>query len=303
MTRKAYSARLASQAIDADRGSGHRGTKLAEVRPLNEVLDREQERAGLRDLDARLVAAEGLSSRQRDAQRIMPRGTPADVPYPVMERGLPHPDEIRMPLSGRQQKARRKLMTSTQERMPATQARALRSLVVDGRERSWKRLNDGLSDAVGDVDALPEADQRTVRRVDRAIQAYEDRNDRGHVIYTNVQMPGFINRTNLDAFVDRQFQPGDTINFDRFTAGAHSIHEMGADGDPTGRVAVFEMQTRRGIYLGMSEGGDQTHHLLPRGLQFRVVGTHKATYRTRSGGEGTRTVIQLQDITPEPERG
>lgn len=302
MTRRAYAAKLASEGVEADRGSGGIREKVAQVGPLSEILDREQERAGLRDLDSRLVGSPGLSSRQRDAQRIMPRGTPAEVPFAVMERKLPHPDEIRMPLSGRQMKARRKLMAATQRALPRTQAAALRSLMEE-RGRIWSRLNDALSDSVGDVDALSESDQRTVRRVDRAIQAYEDHSDRGHVVYANVRMPAFINRTSLDAFVDRQFQPGDVVNFDRFTAGGHSLHEMEPDHDPAGRVAVFEVQTRRGMYLGMSDGGNSTGHLLPRGLQLRVVGTHKATYRTRSGGEGIRTVIQLEDITPEPERG
>lgn len=297
-----YQQRLDSNiGLDSDRGSAQPGEKVAKIRPLGEILDREQDRAGFRDLDARLVASHGLTQRDRDAQRIYPRGTPAEVPYPVMERSLPRPDDPRLPLSGRQQKARRKIMTQTQLGLPRAQAAALRGL-MDASGAHWTRLNDQLSNNVGDVDALPEADQRQARRVDRAIQAYEERNDRGHVVYTNVRLPPAINRTSIATFVDRQFQPGDEVSFDRYTAGALSLHEIEPADDPAGRVAAFEIQTRRGIYLGMSEGGDHTGHLLPRGMQFRVVGAHEASYRTRSGGEGTRIVIQLLDITPEPER-
>lgn len=287
-------------AIDPDRGSGDQSKKIAQLRPLSEVLDRDQDRAGLRDLDARVAAARGLTRRQRDANRIYPRGTPAQIPYPVMERRLPHPDQIRLPLSGRQQKARRKTMTAVQQALPKAQAEALRQLLKP-QGTAWRRINEALSEATGDIDALDPAEQRTARRVDRAIQAYEDRNDRGHVLYANIEMPKAVNRTSIAPFIERHFQPGDEFSFDRYTLGGHSLHEVDPANDPAGRVAVFELQTRRGIYLGHSEGGDSTGHLLPRGLRLRVVGTHKATYRTRSGTEGTRMIIQLEDITPEPE--
>ena len=65
-------------------------------------------------------------------------------------------------------------------------------------------------------------------------------------------------------------------------------------------MAVFEIQTRRGAYLGHSDSQDRTDHLLPRGMEFEVVGTHEATYRAPDATTGRRMVIQLRDVTPEP---
>ena len=64
--------------------------------------------------------------------------------------------------------------------------------------------------------------------------------------------------------------------------------------------AVFEISTRRGVYLGHSDSQDNTAHLLPRGMAFEVIGTHEATWRAPDGTSGTRVVVQLRDITPEP---
>ena len=65
-------------------------------------------------------------------------------------------------------------------------------------------------------------------------------------------------------------------------------------------MAVFELQTRRGAYLGQSDKKDNTQHLLPRGLEFEVVGVQEASYRSPDGTTGTRMVVQLRDVTPEP---
>ena len=65
------------------------------------------------------------------------------------------------------------------------------------------------------------------------------------------------------------------------------------------RVAVFEISTRRGQYVGQSDSLDNTAHLLPRGMRLQVVGTHEATYQAPDGTTGSRMVIQLRDITEE----
>ncbi|MCA0296518.1 MAG: hypothetical protein LCH96_14650 [Actinobacteria bacterium] len=298
-----YPKRLASEfrVADPDRGRSTPAQKVAVPLGQEQVIEREDERAGLRDLDARLERAEGMTRAQRDAQRILPRATPAEIPNPRMERELGSAGDLRGPLSGRQQKARRKASRAVQRSLPAVQYRALER-VLDERTGEWAHLNDALSDSVGDVDALTDRDRQVIHRIDRAIQSAEKANDRGHVVYSNVRMPPEINRSNLAAWVSRQYQPGDEFAFDRYTGAAHSLHEVTPVDDPAGRVAVLEIQTRRGIYLGGSEGTDDTAHLLPRGLQLRVVGTHEATYQSRTGERGTRIVIQMLDITPEPAR-
>lgn len=303
-SKQTYRKRLASQAaiLDADRGRSTVAQKTAMSVPMEVAIEREFERDGLRDLDARLERARELTRDERDRQRITPRATPAAIDHPVMERRLPDPGALRKPLSGRQQKARRKIARALLQQLPAAQHRALER-ILDEDAGEWEGINDSLSDAVGDVDALPEDDQRAARRIDRAIQACESRTGRGHVVYANVRMPPAINRTSLAAYVANQYQPGDEVIFDRYTGSAHSLHEVTPVDDPAGRVAVFEIQTRRGLYLGGSEGTDDTAHLLPRGMQFRVVGTSQATFQSRSGQRGSRIVIQLVDITPEPAEG
>ena len=61
----------------------------------------------------------------------------------------------------------------------------------------------------------------------------------------------------------------------------------------------FEVQTRRGAYLGQSDKKDNTQHLLPRGMEFEVVGVQEASYRSPDGRTGSRMVVQLRDVTPD----
>lgn len=257
-------------------------------------------RAGLRDLDAMTEGLPGLNRQQKDRERLMPRATTAELAHPRMQRPLPAAAAVREPFSSRQKKARSKARLTVQDRMPDAQYEAQRRLTTDARR--WSQLNDKLSDAIGDMQELSDVDQQSLRRVDRSIQAYEKVNDRGHVIYANVAMPQQINHSNLDGFVAHKFRTGDRLSFDRYTLGTHQLHETTSDaaGDTAGRVAVFEIQTRRGAYLGHSDSRDDTAHLLPRGMHFEVLGTHQASYRTPDGETGTRVVVQLRDTTPEP---
>ncbi len=286
--------------VDPDRGSGSVGAKLADIISPDTADTRESVRVGLRDLDAMTEAMPGLTRQQRDRERITPRATTAELGHPRMLRTLPSADQERVPFSSRQKKARSKARISVQGALPTAQYEAQRAPMTSPRR--WRELNDALSDNTGDVQALTDAQQQKVRRIDRSIQAYERTNDRGHVVYANVAMPYQINHSNLSRFVEHNFQPGDQISFDRYTAATHQLHETTryAAGDTAGRVAVFEIATRRGVYLGHSDSQDNTAHLLPRGMALEVVGTHEATWRGPDGSTGTRVVIQLRDVTPEP---
>lgn len=286
--------------VDADRGSDSVGTKSAEVITPETAADRGDARAGLRDLDAMTEGMAGLSRQQRDRERITPRATTAGLGHTRMQRALPAAGETRTPFSSRQKKARSKARLHTQGSLPTAQYEAQRRLMT--QPRRWRSVNDSLSENAGDVQALSERDQADVRRIDRSIQAYERNNDRGHVIYSNVRMPPQINHANLHGFVEHNFGAGTAVAFDRYTFGTHQLHETSRDaaGDTAGRVAVFEIQTRRGAYLGHSDSQDDTAHLLPRGMEFTVVGAHEATYKTPDGRIGTRIVIQMRDTTPEP---
>ena len=181
--------------------------------------------------------------------------------------------------------------------MPGTQYAALASFATDAAARG--RLNDALSDAAGDVQDLSEADRAAVQRVDRASAGDATRHSRGHVVDANLQVPA-AGRGSTLGVLRQAFPPGTEVSFDRFTGTAHTMHETDPDSG-AGTMPVLEMQTRRGIYLGRSDSVDDTTHLLPRGMRFRVVSSpHQAAYRKADGTIGRRPVIQLQDIDSGP---
>lgn len=284
--------------LDADRGSSAvASSRLAEVINPDAHRVRVEDRAGARELDQAVESLPGLTRQQRDRERAMPRDTTAELGHPRMQRTLPAAGQVRAPLSSRQRKARSSAKRAVQDRLPDTQHAAVHELL--GRAERWQAVNDALSEETGDAQALPDATRTHVQRVDRAIQAYERANDRGHVVYSNVRMPPSINRSNLEPFLANNFKRGQVLEFDRFTAGAHTLHELelSPDAPDAQRTAVFEIQTRRGMYVGRSDSVDDTAHLLPRGLRLRVAGVHSATYRRPDGSTGQRQVIQLTDVS------
>lgn len=291
--------------VDADRGSGPGPMiKQAAVLERGESQERAATRAGARDLDRMVESSPGLSRQQRDRERAMPRDVTGDVPHPAMERRIFEPDAIRLPMSSRQRKARSVTKRAVQERLPQTQYTAVSRLISDPQR--WSELNDGLSHAAGDVQELDDLKRAQVQRVDRAIQAYESANDRGHVVYANVRMPAWINHSNLEGFTRHSFPAGTQLAFDRYTGAAHTMHQVELDEQQAQRTIVFEIQTRRGAYLGRSDSIEDTAHLLPRGLRLQAVGApHVGRYRTPDGSIRSRYVVQLVDIdtqAPTEER-
>lgn len=299
MSRKTYTTNPDGRAVlDVDRGSGDASTKLAAVLSDAEARERRDVRNGARGLDATVETMPGLNRQQRDRERAMPRDVTDEVPDPRMERTLPAEGAVRVPMSGRQRSARSVTKRAVQSASPATHYTAVQQLLTEPAR--WRSANDALSDAAGDVQILPAAQIAQVQRTDRAIMAYERASNRSHVVYANVQMPAAVNTTNLGEFTRNTFQRGSVLAFDRFTAGAHDLHDVERDDSDAHRTAVFEIQTGRGVYLGQSSGGGgNTAHLLPRGLELRVVGTHTATYIRPDGSTGRRHVIQLTDHAPQ----
>lgn len=283
--------------VDPDRGVSSTATKQARLLDVDQYQARVYDRDGLRELDAMTETLPGLNRLQKDRERLFPRETTAELGHPRMRRALPEEGATRMPLSARQRNERSKDRVATQRSLPLVQLRSQRDLVTSPQR--WQHLNDHLSEHTSDIQALPDADQVRIRRIDRSIQAYERHNDRGHVLYSNVRLPHYINHRNLPGFLRNNFAPGERVTFDRYTAASHQLHETaGWVDDREGRVAVLEIETRRGAYLGRSDKLDNTQHLLPRGLEFEVVGVHEARYRAPDGTTGTSMVVQLRDITP-----
>lgn len=235
--------------VDADRGSSQvPSTKRGTLLNHDTYGQRGDLRAGARELDDAVESMPGLTRQRRDRERAMPRPASGDIPHPRMRRVLPAAAEVRRPLSSRQRKARSVTKRAVQDQLTRTQYDALTGTV--GQPQQWQRLNDALSDQVGDVQNVDDADRTVIQRVDRAIQAYERASNRGHVLYSNMQLPKWINNSNIDGFVSHNFRRGRQVHFDRFTAGAHNLHQLDVDPADEPRTAVFEIQTSRGIYLG-----------------------------------------------------
>lgn len=287
--------------MDIDRGSSSNpGTKVpAWIKP--EVSwDREEQRFSHREMDSMIENTPGYTRAAKDRDRATPRETSAPLGHPKKARALPSEGDVRVPLSSRQRKDRSKAKFRAQDRMSGTEHASVKALVKDD-PAGWARLNDALSDAAGDMqdDRISTKDRLLGQRVDRAIQRYEQENDRGHVVYSAALMPDYINAGNIEGYAKNNFEEGQVLTFDRYTTGAHSMHELDRvvpERDQQ-RVLVFEIATRRGLYLGRSDSLDDTRHLLPRGMDLEVLGSHTATYSRPDGTQGTHTVVQLGDVT------
>lgn len=286
--------------LDLDRGGALRG-KRALLLDAEEYADRAADREDLRDLDAMLEQMPGLRRQQRDRDRAIPRDLTPGVPSPVMQRTLPAPEAVRVPISGRQRKARSVTKHQAQDAMPRTQHQALAGFITS--RRRWYELTGHLSKHHGDAQALSDTDRMQVQRLDRAIGRYEARNNRGHVIYANAAIPRYVvdDAGGLHQALTEHLPAGGIVEFDRYTAGAHSMHELDGPEVRLDRTAVLEIQTRRGMYLGQSDKSDDTAHLLPRGMRLKIVGVHDVDYAGTDGEVRRRTVVQLLDVCPHPQ--
>lgn len=246
-------------------------------------------REGLRELDQMTEQDPRWTRAQKDRARIHPRDASAELNSATKTR-VPEYDEIRAPISGRQMKARRKALTAVQRRWTAAQARELRALTQ--QPDTWARITDHLSAHVGDAEELSARDQLTVQRLDRAIRSYEESTDRQHHVYAQVSLPPDMRIEDFD--VPPQ------VHLDRWTAATHNLHELTSP-DHVETPYVMEITTRRGMYLGHSDGGSSTGHLLPRAMSFEVDRVYDARWVAPDGTSGSRKVIRLREIVEKEE--
>ena len=269
-------------------------TKQSGYRSTESYDDRARERSSARDLDA-MVEDGSYTRARKDLERAYPRSAVLQV-NERKRRMLPIPDSIRLPPSSRQRKARSVSKHRAQSNLPRIQYKAMSGLISD--PQTWVEVGAGLTEVGGDVQLLDERARAHVQRIDRAIQTAERENDRGHVIYCAVSLPHDppAEAKNLPSTL----QSGSRIEFDRYTMTTHAIHEL--DEVIGEREVIFEMETARGMYLGRSDSSDDTAHLLPRGMQWEVVGSHDGRYRRPDGSYGRCRIVQLRDIGEEESR-
>lgn len=255
--------------------------------------NREEIRGGARELDVATENLPGLTRAQRDLNRAYPRAMPAPITNARLRRQLPAEIELRRSLSRRQRDARSVTKNRVLASMPVVQYQAMRTLMGD--KRVWEETNSALSEVAGDAVHLDDEQRKFVQRVDRGIQRYERVSGRGHVVYVSVSIPEqVLNPRDLPSTL----HPGSVISFDRFTAATNSLHELDGTCRPTD--VVFEIRTDRGMYVGASGRGGNSHHLMPRGIQLQVIGAHFAPYERPGQPPGERLIVQLVDFAPSP---
>lgn len=270
--------------LEADRGSSTAGVSVAQLLDADEAKLREETRKGLKELDAMTEASQYLSRRSKDANRILPRDGTGEI-NPRKRRTFADHDTVRTPISSRQRLGRARDLLATQKRWTAAQAREVREIFSNPEK--WSRINDQLSEHVGDIDALSTRDKARAKRLDRAIRQFEETNKRTHVLYTAMQLPKGMRVSEV--------KEGQKLVFDRFTMAHHDLHQVESGED---RLVVIEMETSRGMFLA-PPGDVHTGHLLPRGLRFTVGETYEASWTDGKSRKGKRQVIRLYETKEE----
>lgn len=283
--------------LEVDRGRGNLTSKKAKLTPTKDFLERMAERAGLRELGRMAKQMPGMHHRTVEANQVLPESAAQPLGHPLKARPAPDAQTGAKPLSARQKDARSKTRHEAMAASPQTELQDSHALTRS--ETTWNRVNDLLSETVGDVDRLPRRAQALVRRVDSFIRRYERRNDREHLLYANLQLPSSVNHSNIEGFLRKRAEPGSVQDFDRFTMATHQAHEAYDNAtDPREPRVMVRMRTRRGAYLGQSGRKDYTGHIVPRGVQMVITDARQETF-TRP--DGTTETVWVVDMTDAPD--
>lgn len=282
--------------IDVEGGKiGER--ELKQAREIGQEALSDQDQLRLSNLIVDMARDE--DRRKTRAARDRDRATPRDmsgVTSPRLRREPPAEISYRAALSARQRKARSALKNRVLAAAPRSQHQAVQTLLADPDPTVWRRVNAGLHGAAGDVHALEKKDREVAQRLDRAIQSYEELNDRTHTVYVGVRLPEKTPSVFDQRDLPAGLRVGSRIAFDQFTPATHNLHELPGHDDQ--QVVVLEITTSRGMYMGRSGTGNDTSHLLPRGMHLRLTSAAVVPYDTPDGF-GERLLVQAQDLFGE----
>lgn len=265
----------------------------------------EREREDIRE-DVRAMAAalqENMSLRSAEARSEIPQMR-TDSINPRKSRRLPSPSSVRPLLSSNMKKDYNKHKVQWVEQMPGTHFQAMKRTMA--RRETLEGVNRELNGVVGVRSELRPATQRRVREIDRSIQAFEAANEREHVVYATLKAPKEHgnSRKALQRRLEKMVGDSDadgaqrTLTFDSYVPASHSLGTL-----KDGPDIVMEIRTKSGAYLGTSDTTPDASHLIGRGRVLRPVSIHEASYVREDGTRGTRTVVQMDDVTPEADRG
>lgn len=259
----------------------------------------EREREDVRE-DARATAAalrENLPERSAEARVEVPR-TRTDAINPRKSRRLPSPSSERQMLSSNMKKEYNKNKRGWVEIMPKTHYQAMKRTMSN--RAMLEGVNRQLNNVVGMRSELPPATRRRIGEIDRAIQTFESQNEREHVVYATLKAPKPHGnsrnalRRRLAAMTEDSTSPQTAITFDSYIPASHSLGTINEGSD-----IVMEIRTKSGAYLGTSDTTPDASHLVARGRVLRPVSVHEASFVKPDGTRGTRTVVQMDDVTPD----
>lgn len=238
---------------------------------------------------------ETLTLQEADARREVPRLRDDNV-RPRKLRKLQGADQERQMLSSNMKKDYSKAKRTWEQSLPKTRRRALDNTMRD--TAALEGLNRALRGTHGTKSDLPSGVRRRAEAVDRAIQDYERTNERQHIVYATLRAPKDhpLSRSAVlarlgDMGADANSEP---LTFDGYVPATHSLGNVSNEKD-----VVLEMRTKSGAYLGGSDTTANADHVINRGRSFRVVGTHDVSYVKPDGSRGTRTVVQVDDVTDD----
>lgn len=269
-------------------------TRRAEWSTITDEGEREDIRAEVRGSAAALD--ETLSLREADARREVPR-LRTDAANPNKDRSLPAPSAVRGMLSSNMKKDYNKGKKAWVSGLPKTRLNAMERTMTN--RQHLETVNRGLNRHVGMKSELPGPVRKRVEHVDRAIQDFEQNNERRHVVYATLQAPK-DHGNSRNALRRRLSQMSEdtsgnqTLTFDSYIPASHSLGNLNEGPD-----IVMEIRTRSGAYLGTSDTTPNADHLVGRGRVLRPVGVHEVAYVKPDGSRGERWVVQMEDVTPE----
>lgn len=238
---------------------------------------------------------ETLTMQEADARREVPRLRDDSV-RPRKMRKLPSEGQQRRMLSSNMKKDYSQAKRAWETKLPKTRRRALDNTMRDSA--SLEGLNRSLRGTHGTKSELPPAIRKRAEAVDRTIQDYERANERQHIVYTTLRAPkdhgnsrNAVLRRLTEMGGDPESKP---LTFDGYVPATHSLGNVANEKD-----VVLEMRTKSGAYLGTSDTTPNADHIVNRGRSFQVVGTHEVSYMKPDGSTGTRTVVQVDDVTDD----
>lgn len=238
---------------------------------------------------------ETMTMQESDARREVPR-LRDDAVRPRKMRKFAAPDQPRRMLSSNMKKEYSQTKRAWETKLPKTRRRALDRTMRD--TASLEGLNRALRGTHGTKSELPSAVRKRAESVDRTIQDYERTNERQHIVYTTLRAPK-DHGNSRNAVMRRLTEMGENpesqpLTFDGYVPATHSLGNIENDKD-----IVLEMRTKSGAYLGTSDTTPNADHIVNRGRSFQVVGAHEVSYAKPDGSTGTRTVVQVDDVTDD----